>query len=98
MTIHAAGHSAQLRGASSAAPPTTAVALLATVDELLALERALVELEIPHVLVREPDDPWCDAPMAIGVVPIARARVRKLFASLPLAGGRANPGRGKAKP
>ncbi len=98
MVVHAAGHSAQLRGASSAAPPTVAVALLASVEELVALERALLHLEIPHVLVREPDEPWCNAPMAIGVVPIERARVRRLFASLPLAGGRARAGRGKATP
>ena len=98
MVIHAAGHSAQLRDARSAAPPTVAVALLASVDELLALERALVGLDIPHVLVREPDEPWSNAPLAIGVVPIERARVRRLFASLQLAGGRANQGRGKATP
>ena len=98
MVIHAAGHSAQLPGACSASPPTVAVALLASVDDLLALARALVHLDIPHVLVREPDEPWCNAPMAIGVVPIERARVRRLFASLPLAGGRANDGRGKATP
>ena len=90
MTIHAAGHSAQLRGAASAAPPAVAVALLASVDELLALAGTLVALDIPHVLVREPDAPWCNAPMAIGVVPMPRARVRRLLAHLPLVRGKAD--------
>ena len=85
MIVHAAGHSAQLPGAASASPPTTAVVLAASSpDELCAIARTLVEADVPHVLVREPDDPWRDAPMAIGVVPIARARVRRLLAHLPL--------------
>jgi hypothetical protein len=82
MTIHAAGHSAQLSGACSASPPTVAVALGATLDELLAIQRALVAADLPHVLVREPDEPWRDAPMAIGVVPMPRERVRRLLAHL----------------
>ena len=91
MIVHAAGHSAQLPGSPPAAPPTIAVALHASVDELLALEAALVADDVPHVLVREPDEPWCDAPMAIGVVPIDRARVRRLLAHL-------RPVRGKDLP
>jgi hypothetical protein len=91
MIIHAAGHSAQLSGASSASPPTIAVALAASVDELLALQRTLEDLDVPHTLVREPDEPWRDAPMAIGVVPTHRERVRRLFAHL-------RPVRGKASP
>lgn len=91
MIVHAAGTSAQLPGASSAAPPTVAVALLATLDELLALRRALVAEDLPHVLVREPDEPWRDAPMAIGVVPMPRERVRRLLAHLRLVRGKESP-------
>jgi len=84
MIVHAAGASAQLPGAEAAAPPTTAVALSASLDELCALSRALDDADVLHVFVREPDEPWRDAPMAIGVVPMARARVRRLLAHLPL--------------
>ena len=90
MILHAAGRSAQLPGAGAAAPPTTAVALAASLDELLALDGELLARGIPHVLVREPDEPWRDAPMAIGVVPLARARVRRLLAHLRLARGKAD--------
>lgn len=106
MTVHAAGASAQLVGACSAAPPTTAVALATSVDELLDLHERFVALGIPHVLVREPDVERLAAvlprrhpsdaieiargvPMAIGVVPMARARVRRLLAHLPLVRGKA---------
>jgi len=88
MIVHAAGASAQLPGAASAAPPTTAVALTASLDELIALQRRLDELAVPHVFVREPDEPWRDAPMAIGVVPMPRARIRRLLAHLPLVRGK----------
>ena len=88
MIVHAAGQSAQLPGASTALSPTTAVALEASLDVLLALQRRLVELGVPHVLVREPDEPWRDAPMAIGVVPMPRAHVRCLFAHLSLVRGK----------
>lgn len=88
MIIHAAGCSAQLAGAHPATPPTIAVALLASLPELLALQRALVAEDLPHVLVREPDEPWRDAPMAIGVVPMPRVRVRRLFAHLRLVCGK----------
>lgn len=91
MIIHAAGCSAQLHGAHPAAPPTIAVALLASLPELLALQRALVAEDLPHVLVREPDEPWRDAPMAIGVVPMPRERVRRLLAHLRLVRGTESP-------
>lgn len=84
MIVHAAGASAQLPGADAAAPPTTAVALAASLAELCALTRALDDARVPHVFVREPDEPWRDAPMAIGVVPMPRVRVRRLLAHLPL--------------
>ena len=88
MIVHAAGASAQLPGAEATAPPTIAVALEASLDELIALQRRLDELGVPHVFVREPDEPWRDAPMAIGVVPIPRARVRRLLAHLSLVRGK----------
>lgn len=88
MIIHAAGESAQLRGASAAGPPTHAVALTASEGELRALARELDRLGVPYVFVREPDEPWRGAPMAIGVVPMPRGRVRRLVAHLPLVRGR----------
>lgn len=88
MIVHAAGQSAQLPGASTALSPTTAVALEAPLDVLLALARRLVERGVPHVLVREPDEPWRGAPMAIGVVPMPRAHVRRLLAHLSLVRGK----------
>jgi hypothetical protein len=91
MIVHAAGHSAQLPGAGSAAPPAIAVALHASLDELLALQRVLVAADLPHVLVREPDEPWRNAPMAIGVVPTHRVRVRRLLAHLSLVRGKDSP-------
>ena len=87
MIIHAASWSAQLPGAHAAAPPTTAIALEASPDELLALAGALRAAAIPHVFVREPDEPWRGAPMAIGVVPSPRSAVRRLLAHLPLVRG-----------
>ncbi len=88
MILHAAGQSAQLPGADTAFSPTTAVALEAPLEILLAIEQRLLDAEIPHVLVREPDEPWRGAPMAIGVVPMPRAHVRRLLAHLPLVRGK----------
>jgi len=87
-TIHAAGQSAQLSGADPAAPPTIAIALAASSDELAALSRSLADAGVPHVRVHEPDEPWRGALMAIGVVPSPRARVRRLLAHLPLVRGK----------
>ena len=89
-TIHAAGQSAQLPGAAAAEPPTTAVALAAPVAELVALARTLDAAGIACVLIREPDEPWRDAPMALGVVPAPRALVRRFVAHLPLMRGKAD--------
>jgi hypothetical protein len=91
-TIHAAGWSAQLPGASLAAPPTIAIALAAGPDELAALARALAEAGVRHVLVHEPDEPWRGALMAIGVVPSPRTPVRRLLAHLPLVRGKDDHG------
>ena len=91
-TIHAAGQSAQLPGAAAAAPPTTAVALAAPVDELLAIASRLADAGVPCVLIREPDEPWCDAPMALGIIPAPRAIVRRFVAHLPLVRGKDDRG------
>jgi hypothetical protein len=87
MIVHAAGESAQLPGAAAAAPPTRAVALHASVDQLVALRDALVAAGVAHVLVCEPDEPWRGAPMAIGMVPALRSRVARHVAHLPLVRG-----------
>lgn len=92
MIVHAAGESAQLRGAAAAGPPTHAVALSASVAELRALARELALAGVPYVFVREPDEPWCGAPMAIGLPPMPRARVRRLLAHLPLVRGKDDRG------
>lgn len=91
-TVHAAGCSAQLPGACSAAPPTIAVALAATPSELAAIARVLADSGVPHVLVHEPDEPWRGALMAIGVVPSPRALVRRFVAHLPLVRGKDDRG------
>ena len=91
-TIHAAGCSAQLPGASSTAPPTVAVALAAPPAVLAALARALADAGIAHVCVHEPDDPWHGALMAVGVVPAPRALVRRFVAHLPLVRGKDDHG------
>jgi len=90
--IHAAGQSAQLPGAAAAAPPTTAIALAAPVDELLALAGRLADAGVACVLIREPDDPWCDAPMALGIIPAPRALLRRFVAHLPLVRGKDDRG------
>ena len=87
-TIHAAGWSAQLADAQSASPPTIAVALAASPDELAALARRLASAGVRHVLVHEPDEPWRGALMAIGVVPSPRAVVRHHLAHLRLVRGK----------
>ena len=87
-TIHAAGCSAQLPGAERTAPPATAIALEASLPELVALSGALDAAAVPHVLVHEPDEPWRGAPMAIGVLPTSRARVRRFVAHLKLVRGK----------
>ena len=56
-------------------------------EELAAKEARLLEHDIPHVAVREPDAPWDNQLMAIGVCPIDRStnkQLRKIVAGLPL--------------
>jgi len=91
MIIHAAGESAQLPGAGSAAPPTRAVALAAPPDQLAAICAALVAAGLRHVAIHEPDPPWRGALMAVGMVPMPRARARRVVAHLPLVRGEESP-------
>lgn len=87
MLVHAAGESAQLPGAGDASPPTRAVALAASVDQLVALRQALIAADLRHVVVHEPDEPWGGALMAIGMVPMPRSRARRHVAHLALVRG-----------
>lgn len=80
--MHAAGESVQ----EKLPPNTFAVALAAKSEEHLGfLEDKLRRLSIPHVAIREPDAPWNNALMAIGILPVAdRAQLKKVTSGLPL--------------
>ena len=71
--VHAAGESVR-----SALPTGVRAVVLAVPDAaaLVRLHRRLGDLGLDHHLVREPDSPWCGAPMAIGIVPILRGDPR----------------------
>lgn len=57
----------------------------ADVAHLEQVERELLRHQIPHHAIREPDAPWNNALMAIGLVPVAdRKRVQKVTSKLPL--------------
>ena len=81
-TIHAAGESSP----GNIPKGTYAVALEAR-DELalLRLESALTIDGIAHVAIREPDPPWNNQLMAIGVAPCQREHVRRHLRSFPAA-------------
>lgn len=79
-TIHAAGESV-----GGPVPPTThAVALHATLDQLLDLERRLIEGGVAFSAIREPDPPWDGALMAIGITPTRKDLVRQYVRHLGL--------------
>lgn len=81
-TVHAAGESSP-----GDLPPGTRAVVLAARDvaHLEQVERELVRHQIPHQAIREPDAPYCNALMAIGVVPVSdRKRVSKVTSKLPL--------------
>ena len=79
--IHAAGESA--RGAVPAG--TRAVALAARDDaQLEALARRLAFEGVDHLLIREPDPPWCGAAMALGLPPRPRDPPLQALRRLPL--------------
>jgi hypothetical protein len=81
---HAAGESSP----GNLSPGTNAVVLAARSEvELAALERKLQQAGIPHVAIREPDEPWGNALCAIGLVPTEdRRKLKPLLSSLPLLG------------
>ena len=81
MLVHAAGESSP----GGLAAETYAVALT-TRDEaaLEAVARRLRLVGIKFVEIREPDAPWNNQLMALGVVPARKEALRRYFSSLPL--------------
>lgn len=81
--VHAAGESSP----GDLPCGTIAVVLVASPEELEALERRLAREGIAHVAIREPDAPWNGMLTAIGIAPVTdRTRIRALTSSLPLLG------------
>lgn len=79
--IHAAGESSD----GDISSGTHAVALSAESEiQLLALEKRLISQNISHVAIREPDAPYFNQLMAIGIAPGDRALIRKEVSQLPL--------------
>jgi hypothetical protein len=61
----------------------------AGVEELLALEAKLKAAGVPFTAIREPDMPYNNEIMAIGLRPCIRTKaLRKLMAGFPLAGAK----------
>lgn len=78
--IHAAGESS-----SNPVPKgTIAVALEASKEQLLSLEKRLIEDNIPHQSIYEPDPPFNGEITAIGVYPDYGDKLRKYFSQFPL--------------
>lgn len=82
--MHAAGESSP-----GNLPSGTHAVVLAvqTEDKLLKLSEYLTRLEIEHVLIQEPDVPYCGAAMAIGLIPVPAETVKKYLKSLRLYSG-----------
>jgi peptidyl-tRNA hydrolase len=80
--VHAAGESAQ----NISVPPNTHAIVLSVPDEktLLSVEDKLLRAGIEISSIREPDEPYCGALMAIGIKPQPREKIRKLLSNLPL--------------
>lgn len=79
--VHAAGESSP----GNLSEGTHAVVLAAPNQaKLLALERKLIEAKVPHKAIREPDSPWNNELMAIGIEPTYRHLVKKFVSNLPL--------------
>lgn len=81
--VHAAGESSP-----GDLPPHTTAVVLAARDRthLEMIEVKLLRLGVPHVAIREPDEPWCNELMAIGVVPMDKGnkQLRRVTSQLPL--------------
>ncbi len=76
-TIHAAGESSP-----GNLPPTTHAVALETPNEqgLLDLEARLTHAGIAHMAIREPDEPYNNQLMAIGIPPQVRTKpLRKIL-------------------
>ncbi len=79
---HAAGESIQ-----TPIPSTTRVALFHVHDlnQLQEYESVLIKKQIPHATVYEPDHPYYNAKMALGVTPTQQhSKMRKIFHHLNL--------------
>lgn len=81
MLVHAAGESSP-----GNLPHDTHAIVLAVADEsaLVALGSRLTVAGIAFVEVREPDPPWSNALMAIGLLPGRKEDLRRYLSSLPL--------------
>lgn len=80
--VHAAGESSP-----GNLPDATHAIVLSAKDEqeLLLIEKQLLAAQIPHKAIREPDDPWKNALMAIGIVPTTdRKPIRSILSRNPL--------------
>jgi len=84
MLVHAAGESSAVRLANL--PEDTHAIVLSVPDEsaLVALAERLAKAGIAHVTIREPDSPWNNSLMAIGLVPARREELKRHLSSLPL--------------
>lgn len=78
---HAAGESV-----IEPVPSGTHAVVLAVPNQakLLALERKLIDLNIPHAAIREPDEPWNNELMTIGLKPTHKHLVKKVLSNLSL--------------
>ena len=79
--VHAAGESPVERVKSG----THAVVLgVERESDLVQVSDALKLHGIPHTLIEEPDPPFCNQAMAIGVVPIEKSKVKRVLGRLSL--------------
>lgn len=62
-------------------PEDTHNVVLAVKDEreILIMEAKLIAKGVRHVCIREPDEPWCGAAMAIGVYPAPKSLIGHHF-------------------
>lgn len=86
---HAAGESASewtLANGRRIPEHTHAISLLCKDEqELLEFCSKLEAQGIPHVLIREPDAPYCNQAMAVGLYPVVRTKnLRKLTSGFQL--------------
>lgn len=85
---HASGESARLADL----PKNTHAVVLEAKDEatLLEIEACLTACGLPHAAIREPDEPWSFALMAIGLAPLAPQQLtgeaKRMLRRLPLFG------------